>query len=169
MGVFLVVACSGNAAATSSSSAADSPSGDAALEIELSLFENENHSAGEAMRLSQFQGRPVVVNFWFPSCPPCVAEMPDFEAAFQQHKEDVEFIGVQLVGLDSVEDGQLFVDKLEVTYALGPDMTGAIVRKYKVTGFPATVFLDADHNIVRTWTGMLNLEQIDEFVQELLN
>ena len=145
-------------------------SADAAPDFELTLFGNANHQAGEVIRLSQFQGSPVVVNFWFPSCPPCVAEMPDLDASFQQHRADgVEFIGVQLVGLDTARDGQEFVDELGVSYALGADEDAEIVRAYKVTGFPTTVFLDADHNVVRKWTGILDADKLEELVQELLD
>ena len=143
---------------------------DAAPDFEIALFENENHSKGEVFRLSEAQGSPVVVNFWFPSCPPCVAEMPDMDAAFKAHKSDgIEFVGVMLVGLDTVADGQAFVDDIGVTYALGPDETTSIIRDYKVTGFPATVFIDKDQNIVRKWTGFLNAEKIEELIQEILN
>ena len=135
------------------------------------MFETPNHAAGEVIKLSQFLGQPVVINFWFPSCPPCVAEMPDLEASFQAHREDgVEFIGVQLLGIDTAEDGQRFVDELGVTYALGPDENSEIViKQYKVPGFPTTLFLDKDQNIVRKWTGPLNREKLEEFVEELLN
>ena len=116
-------------------------SDDAAPDFELVLFETENHARGEVLRLSQLRGRPVLVNFWFPSCPPCRAEMPDLENAFQKYRDDgLELIGVQLVSLDSAEDGQEFVDEIGVTYALGPDETGDILRDYKVLNFPTTFF-----------------------------
>ena len=74
----------------------------AAPDFEIALFENDNHGQGETFRLSDAQGRPVILNFWFPSCPPCVAEMPDIDAAFKAHKSDgIEVVGIQLVGLDT--------------------------------------------------------------------
>ena len=149
------------------------PEYDAASNFELVLFENEEHSAGETISLSQFAGQPVVLNFWFPSCPPCVAEMPDFEQAYQKFKPDgVQFIGIQLVGLDTIEDGQKFVKKLGVNYLLGPDSqgesSGDIVRDYRIAGFPTTVFIDRDQNVVRRWSGALNLEKLEELIQEIM-
>ncbi len=146
---------------------------DKAPDFELVLFGNEDHEAGETISLSDFHGKPVVLNFWFPSCPPCVAEMPDFEAAYQEFKEDgVEFIGVQLVGLDSVEDGQKFVNKLGVNYSLGPDKIGDkmgdIVMEYKISGFPTTVFIDRDGNVHRRWSGALDLEKLQELIREII-
>ena len=166
--VFLLVACSGGVE-EQVDEAASSPAKDA-LKLELVLFENANHARGETLSLSQFRGQPVVINFWFPSCPPCVAEMPDLEASFQKHRgEGLEFIGIQLVGLDTAADGQAFVEKIGVTYALGPDETGDIIKDFRITGFPSTVFLDKDHNIVDKWTGLLTAEKIEELVQEVLN
>ena len=137
--------------------------------FELVLFGNENHAKGEVIRLSEFEGRPVVINFWFPSCPPCRAEMPDLEEAFLNHRADrVEFIGVQHLGLDSAEDGQNFVDEFGITYAVGPDSDNSILIDYKVIGFPTTVFLDKDHEVVRKWTGLLTGGKLEERIQELL-
>ena len=162
VGLIFFVACSGAAAFVTRSS-------DAAPDFELVLFSNENHEKGEVLRLSQLAGKPVVINFWFPSCPPCRLEMPDLEKTFREHEDDgVEFIGVQQLGLDSAEDGQEFIDEFGVTYAVGPDSDNSILINHQVTGFPTTVFLSKSHEVVRKWTGLLNAEKMEEFVQELL-
>lgn len=159
---FLFVACSGGQAASNDA--------DLAPDFGLVLFESETREKGEALKLSDLRGNPVVVNFWFPSCPPCVAEMPDLEQVFQENKGNgLEMVGVQLVGLDTAEDGQDFIDTVGVTYALGADENGDIIREYGITGFPTTVFIDENQNIVRKWTGILNKEKMDELVAEILN
>ena len=143
---------------------------DAAPDFQITLFENDNHTRGEVLHLADLVGQPVVLNFWFPSCPPCRAEMPDFEEAFQRYKDQgVQFIGIQAVGLDSIEDGQEFVNEIGVTYALGPDEDSSITRAYKVRGFPTTIFLSKDQEIVREWEGFLNSEVLDEIIPLLLN
>ena len=173
--VFVVFAGCGTGANDGPSPDAAGPSEadlDPAPDFELVLFENDDHASGETITLSQFSGQPVVLNFWFPSCPPCVAEMPDFEAAYQQFRDDgVQFIGVQLVGLDSADDGQEFVHRLGVNYHLGPDVhgnnMGDIVMNYGISGFPTTVFIDRDQNIQRRWSGAVNLEKIEELIGEI--
>ena len=153
--------------------ACGSPSGDAAPNFDLTLYANAEHQAGDTINLSQFDGEPVVLNFWFPSCPPCVAEMPDFELAYQKYKGDgLRMIGIQLLGLDTAQDGQKFVDDLNVNYMLGPDRqgdtSGEILKNYQIQGFPTTIFIDRDQNIVRTWSGALNLEKLEELIAEIL-
>ncbi len=175
--VAVAVACSGGEIASvapslgsNETSPAPERPADAAPDFELTLFGNANHEAGETLRLSDLQGRPVVLNFWYPSCPPCRAEMPDLEEAFQAHRgQGVEFVGVEELILDTVQDGQDFVDEIGVTYALGADVEGDLIKEYGIVGFPTTVFIDRDQKIVRKWTGILNAEKIAELIGELLD
>lgn len=160
-------------AACGNSTEGDQEPANPAPDFELTLYANAEHQAGDTITLSQFDGQPVVLNFWFPSCPPCVAEMPDFEKAYQKHKGDgLRMVGVQLLGLDTAEDGQKFVEDLGVNYMLGPDRqsdsSGEILKNYQIQGFPTTIFIDKNQNIVRTWSGALNLEKLEELIQEIL-
>ncbi len=175
---FVLVACSSGSAAdeTQVSSTVDvsapaaNASADAAPDFDLVLFETPNHAKDEPFKMSEQIGHPVIVNFWFPSCPPCVAEMPDLEQVFQNHRDDgLEVVGVQLVGLDTAQEGQNFVSELGVTYTLGPDEDAEIIMAYGVTGFPTSVFVNADGSIQRKWTGILNLEKMEELVSEIIN
>ena len=168
--IFLLAACGGgNGAPDDIFTDMDAADEEAVEDFELVTFGTENYTKGEPIRLSQYLGQPVVVNFWFPSCPPCRAEMPDLEQTFQNHKADgVVFIGVQLLGLDTAADGQAFVDQVGVTYALGPDEGSDVTRGYEITSFPTTFFLDRDHRVVQKWVGILNGEKMEELVQEIL-
>ncbi len=155
--------------ATAIKAAATIDSADTAPDFEITLFQTALHNAGETLRLSDLKGNPVVVNFWFPSCPPCRAEMPDLEAAFQNHRKDgVEFVAVQLVGLDTAQDGQEFIEEVGVNFAVGADEDTSIFRDYDVRSFPTTVFLDRDLGVVRTWAGALTEGKLGELIQKLL-
>ena len=118
--------------------------------------------------LDQHAGKPVLINFWFPSCPPCRAEMPDLQASYEQYGEQVAFIGLQQLGLDSAANGQAFVRELGLTYPNMPDIASTIQVNYGVFSYPTTVFLDKNHNIARTWTGIIGEEQINEQLAALL-
>ena len=82
------------------------------------------------LRLSDLVGKPVVLNHWFPSCPPCVAEMPDFEVAYQKYKDQVVFIGVQNMGVDTAENGQEFVNDWASTTPSAPTTTRTTTSRY---------------------------------------
>jgi cytochrome c biogenesis protein CcmG/thiol:disulfide interchange protein DsbE len=125
-------------------------------------FEDGNFS------LDQHAGKPVLVNFWFPSCPPCRAEMPDLQASYEKYGEQVAFIGLQQLGLDSTANGHAFVRELGLTYPNMPDVDSLIQVNYEVFSYPATIFLDKNHNIARTWTGIIGEEQINEQLAALL-
>ena len=153
----LVVACAGGIS-----------EGEPAPDFELALFGNPNNTEGQMVKLSDFKGQPVVVNFWYPSCGPCRLEVPHLEEASRNHKDDVKFLAAQVSGFDSAEEGQAFVDELGLTFSIGFAEDPQIVADYKIIGFPSSVFLNQRHEIVRTWGGALNLEKLEELIQELL-
>ena len=141
----------------------------AAPDFELEVFGNENYEKGEVIHLSQYEGQPVVINFWYPSCPPCRLEMPDLEATWRKHRDDgLQFIGIQSLSLDTVDEGQEFIDEFGITYAIGPDAEGKILIDYNAVHWPTTVFLDKNHEVVRSWAGVLTEEKLDEIVAPLL-
>ena len=119
----------------------------------------------------ELAGKPIVINFWFPSCPPCRAELEHFEEVYQEFGEpsgsDIQFVGVQQLGLDSIEDGAELFDELGVTFPGLPDNASEIQIAYNVFSYPTTVFLDHNHNEHRVWQGAIDKENLAEIVQEL--
>ena len=141
----------------------------AAPDFEIEVFGNANYEKGEVVRLSDFADRPVLINFWYPSCPPCRLEMPDLEATWQKHRDDgLQLIGIQSLSLDTIEEGQEFVDEFGITYAIGPDTEAQILIDYNAVSWPTTVFLNKNHEVVRTWAGVLTEEKLDEIIAPLL-
>jgi peroxiredoxin len=156
------------AACGSDSDSSDEGSRDIAASFSFEAFGNENFEVGQPISLDTFEGQPIVLNFWYPSCPPCRLEMPHFEAAFQTHKDEVAFVAIQQLGLDSADEGQEFIEEFGLTYAVGADTSGTVIKDYNVKTFPTTVFLDKDHTIVRKWAGPLNEEKLNELIEEIL-
>ena len=146
-----------------------SSNGESAPEIELAPEIKGTLYTGEEFQLSSLRGNPVVINFWFPSCPPCRAEMPDLEEVWQQYRgQGVEFIGIQLLGLDTEEDGKRFVQEIGVTYSIVADRDGSITRAYKVAGFPSTYVIDSEGRIAREWTGFLDRDILEDMLSKVL-
>ena len=165
----VLAACSNETTSADGETAAPAPQkANPAPDFEIELLGNANGERGDILKLAELAGKPSVVNFWYPSCPPCRLEMPDLESTWKAHQADgVQFVGVMATILDTVDEGQEFIEEFGITYPTGVD-SGDVVVDFEIIGFPTTVFLDKDLNIVRSWTGALNAEKLEEFVEELL-
>lgn len=95
----------------------------------------------EPLRLEDFRGKPVLINFWATWCPPCRTEMPEFQ---RFHEQVVG--GAVVLGIDLQEDPATvaaFLRQHGITYRIGLDTDGRMNSAYGVTGLPTTVFVDA--------------------------
>lgn len=140
-------------------------SGQRAQDFEVVQFD------GETFRLSQeSESHAVVLNFWYPSCPPCREEMPAIEAAWQELKDEpVRILGLYVPqGFDSEEDARNFVDELELTFDFATDRLGRIAEAYGFSAFPKTYYIDMDRNIVATSLGALGTQEIIQQVRALI-
>ena len=101
---------------------------------------------GDIVRLSDFRGKVVVLNFWATWCPPCRAEMPDFQEVFEAREAAGDF-AIRAVDklLEDTEDAvRQFVEEFGLTFAVGFDETDEIFERYGVRGLPSTFFIDRD-------------------------
>ena len=126
---------------------------------------------GETFRLSQeAESQVVVVNFWYPSCPPCREEMPAIEAAWQELKDEpVRILGMYVPqGFDSEQDARDFVSELGLTFSFATDRLARIAEAYDFDAFPKTYYIDMDRNIVATNLGILETDEIVRQVRALI-
>ena len=96
---------------------------------------------GEPFDLASLRGRPVVVNFWGPSCIPCRDEFPQFLRELDRYGSD----GLAIVGVladDPPELARPFVDEYKATWPTVIDPGGALKSTYRVVGRPFTWFID---------------------------
>jgi cytochrome c biogenesis protein CcmG/thiol:disulfide interchange protein DsbE len=96
---------------------------------------------GAAFDLASLRGRPVIVNFWGPSCVPCRDEFPLFKAKLAAHAAD----GLAIVGVltyDGPDDAKAFVARYGATWPTVLDADGAIRNAYRVAARPQSYFID---------------------------
>jgi cytochrome c biogenesis protein CcmG, thiol:disulfide interchange protein DsbE len=109
---------------------------------------------GTALRLADFRGRPVIVNFWGPSCIPCRDEFPLLKAKLTEHAgDDLALIGVLIN--DPPEPARAFVAEQGATWPTVVD-GDRYKRAYLVTGWPQTYFIDANGVIRAAQIGEVN-------------
>lgn len=121
---------------------------------------------GAQVSLRQFAGEPLVVNFWASWCPPCVAEMPEFERVHIARRDQVRLIGLNTQ--DAVEQARALVGRTGVTYDLGLDPDGGMFRDFAVIAMPSTFFVDAAGVVVHRHAGILSEAQLDALIVEHL-
>ena len=126
---------------------------------------------GNVAMASLFGEKPVVLNFWAAECPPCRAELPEFQEFHEEYGDRILVLGVdlgQFTGQGTPEQGRALLAELGVTIPAGYTEDSQVLPKYRVLGLPTTVFINADGSIHDSWTGALNLEVLVEKGEEML-
>lgn len=110
-------------------------------------FELPMLDGSKFVRLSEFIGQPVVLNFWGSECPPCLKEMPLLFSLAQAHRE-VQFLGI---AVDDRTSASRFLARLAPTYPqlLAPNQPEVLMRRFgnKLGALPYTVVLDVQHRV----------------------
>ena len=93
--------------------------------------------------LENFKGKPVILNFWASWCPPCKAEMPAFQEAFQEYSSsEIQFIAVNVSNQDSITNVSKFIEEYDITFPIPLDRTGEVSDDYLIHSLPTTYFID---------------------------
>ena len=118
----------------------------------------------KTVSLAQFQGRPLVINFWASWCPPCRKEMPALERAARLLSGRVSFVGLDTQ--DARSAGLAFARRMGVSYPLATD-NAQVYASYGVAGLPTTFFVSADGTIVGRQVGGMTQAGLSAIVHEV--
>jgi len=102
--------------------------------------------SGQQVSLSQYQGKPVIVNFWASWCEPCQKETPLLASWYKQQHGHVALLGLD--ENDTTANALNFAHDKGVSYPIGFDPQVTVALAYNVDGLPQTFFLNAQHHIV---------------------
>ncbi len=125
---------------------------------------------GEEVDLASFQGKPLVLNLWASWCPPCKAELPDFQEVYNQYGGDVNFVFVSMIdgARETKETALDFINENNYDLPFYFDTNQQVAFSFRVTGIPATYFINSDGTQYRRQVGMLDKESLIKVVGELI-
>jgi thiol-disulfide isomerase/thioredoxin len=140
----------------------------------LNLYTESGEIAGDSVVFDELiasDDRPILLNFWASNCPPCRAEMPALELAWQEYGDKVLFIGVDVgpyVGLGSFDGGKDFVEELGITYPIGNTSNKSVITDWQILSMPSTFFLRNDGRVHDIVIGGLTSARLSQKVLELI-
>ena len=126
---------------------------------------------GNEVKLSDYLGKPVVLNFWASWCGPCKMEMPDFNEKHQQLGEDVQFLMINLTDgtTETVEGASAFIASQGYTFPVFYDTSSMAAAMYGISAIPATFFIDAEGHAIAQATGAISGETLQQGIDLITN
>ncbi|MGL5259824.1 MAG: TlpA family protein disulfide reductase [Lachnospiraceae bacterium] len=124
-------------------------------------------SEGNTVNFSDLIGKPIVLNFWASWCPPCKAEMPDFETAYQEMGEDVVFIMLNATdgSRETKELAQAFIEEQGFSFPVYFDTSMDASYTYGISSLPTTLFIDKDGYLITGSIGMISKESLQKGIE----
>ena len=125
---------------------------------------------GNPVKLSDFQGKPVMLNFWASWCGPCKMEMPDLEKAYQEYGDQIQFMLVDLTdgSQETVEKASAFIKEQGYTFPVFYDTAMEGAYAYGVSGIPVTYFINAEGVFVAYYQGAMTADILQQGMDMLL-
>ena len=126
---------------------------------------------GNAHKLSDYQGKPVILNFWASWCGPCKSEMPDIEAAYQEYGEKIHFLIVNLTDgyRETMESASAYIAEQGYTFPVYYDTDSAAAYSYNTSSIPVTYFINAQGNFVAYYRGAMSASILQQGIDMLLD
>ena len=122
---------------------------------------------GNKVKLSDYSGKVIILNFFATRCPPCRMEMPDFDKIQKEYASDVKVIAIN-VGRESRENIREFARSNNLGFTMVMDDDIAIRLYGPIRGIPVTVIIDRDFNIARRYVGFRPKEVFVRDIKDLL-
>ena len=119
---------------------------------------------GNEVNLTDFFGKPIIVNFWASWCGPCKMEMPDFDAAYATYKDEIVFLMVNMTdgSRETLEKASSFIADSEYTFPVYYDTEYSAAITYSVSSLPTTYFINADGELIAHARGAIDADTLQK-------
>lgn len=117
--------------------------------------------AGEQVRLSDYKGKGVFINFWATWCDPCKREMPHMEAQYQVMKEE----GIEILAVNITESNvavNSFKKRLGLSFPILLDRNRSVSNRYGIIPIPSSFFVNKNGIVVSKVEGEMSEQQIEQ-------
>lgn len=121
---------------------------------------------GASATFEEFEGTPLVINFWASWCPACVNELPEFQAVHEQRSDEVTFLGI--ANADARPAAVGLANEVGLTYPLADDPNGALFREFGLIAMPSTLFVSPHGEILEVFAGQLNESALNDRIDTLV-
>lgn len=125
---------------------------------------------GNEVHLSDYVGKPIVLNFWASWCGPCQMEMPDFHEKYLTLKDDVHFLMVNMTdgSRETVDTASAFIEKQGYSFPVFYDKDSDAAATYGVYSLPTTYFIDSEGYAVAHAAGAIDAETLQRGIDMVL-
>lgn len=119
---------------------------------------------GNAVNLTDFFGKPIIVNFWASWCGPCKMEMPDFNEAYANYKGEIEFLMVNMTdgSRETLDLASSFIAESGYTFPVYYDTEYSAAITYSVTSLPTTYFINKEGEAIAHARGAIDAETLQK-------
>ena len=125
---------------------------------------------GKEVHLSDFFGKPIVLNFWASWCGPCQMEMPDFNEKYLEVGEEVQFLIINMTdgSRETVETASSFIAEQGYSFPVFYDTDLDAAAVYSVYSLPTTYFIDVEGYTIARATGAINAETLQRGIDMIM-
>ncbi|MFQ5543108.1 MAG: TlpA family protein disulfide reductase [Nitrospiria bacterium] len=122
---------------------------------------------GSSVKISDYRGKVVLLNFWASWCTPCKAEMPEIQAAYEAFK-DQDFVVLGVNFGEKPKEAKKLVKEMNLTFPILLDKKVEVAERHNVVSLPVTFFIDPSGIIKeRLFGGTLTKRDIEAAIQRL--
>ena len=118
-------------------------------------------ASGNKVNLSDYIGKPIVLNFWASWCGPCQSEMPDFHEKYLELGDEIHFLMVNMTGgRETLSSAKAFISEKGYTFPVFYDTDSDAATIYNVYSLPTTYFIDEEGHLVAQATGAISADTL---------